>query len=78
MPREMREILTDFVEGKDPMFEALKACEAVLGQLQDAMPLCGEAQTIMAQGYTGSAIAKARRIIGAITAQGHVGHTDDF
>lgn len=69
----MREITADFVEGKDPVLEALKACEAVLGQLQDAMPLTGEAQSIMAQGYTGAAITKARRIIGQ---RASVAHTD--
>jgi hypothetical protein len=39
---------------------ALIECEAVLSQLQDHMPLQGEAQNIMAQGYTGCAIVKAR------------------
>lgn len=44
----------------DELFNALVESEAVLSQLQDHMPLEGEAQAIMAQGYTGSAIAKAR------------------
>jgi hypothetical protein len=47
----------------DDLFNALVECEAVLSQLQDHMPLDGEAQSIMVQGYTGSAIVKARRAI---------------
>jgi hypothetical protein len=45
---------------EEELMEALIECEAVLSQLQDHMPLTGEAQNIMAQGHTGSAIVKAR------------------
>jgi hypothetical protein len=54
----------------DELFNALVECEAVLSQLQDHMPLEGEAQAIMAQGYTGSAIGKARRAIAKIATRG--------
>jgi len=47
----------------DEVFIALVECEAVLSQLQNHMPLEGQAQAIMAQGYTGSAIVKARQAI---------------
>jgi hypothetical protein len=47
----------------DDLFNALVECEAVLAQLQDHLPLDGEAQAIMVQGFTGSAIVKARRAI---------------
>ena len=53
---------------------ALVECEAVLSQLQDHMPLRGEAQSIMAQGYTGSAIVKARAAL-AKSAAGPCGYS---
>ena len=59
----MKTITAEFVQGQDAALEALKACEAVLSQLQGNMPLEGIAQSIMAQGYVGSAITKARLAI---------------
>jgi hypothetical protein len=54
----------------DELFNALVECEAILSQMQEHMPLEGEAQAIMAQGYTGSAIVNARRAIAKMVTRG--------
>jgi len=54
---------------EEELLAALIECEAVLSQLQDHMPLRGEAQNIMAQGYTGSAIVKARAALAMTVAR---------
>jgi hypothetical protein len=56
---EARRLADLFEEMKD----ALALCETVLSQLQDRMPLAGEAQIIMAQGYAGVVVSRARAVL---------------
>lgn len=56
-------LIVHAVNAVDDLRDALARCEAVLSQLQDAMPGSGTMQDIMVQGYTGAAIVAARRAL---------------